>query len=427
MHEVRLGIAGLGTVAQGVLEILRDNGDLLRARTGLDFNVTRVASRSAKPEVDLQGAHFSTDVHDLLADDVDIVVELIGGETVAKDLIEQALLANKGVVTANKAVIALHGNALFGGNAALPLRFEAAVAGAIPIIAAIQQGLVANRLEHVMGIINGTSNYILTAMAEEGAAFADALQTAQELGYAEADPTFDVEGIDAAHKLAILLSLGFDMPFAFEDIYVEGISTITPEDFRYAQELGYRIKHLGIIRTSASNSDKSIEARVHPTLLPQQSLLANVNGVVNAVSVRSDAAGDTLFSGPGAGGSATASAVWSDIVTLGQARIQGGNAPEPQAKPRILPIDEVHSAYYLRIPSKDEPGVFAQVANALSSHNISIEAAIQKEPEPGQDAVSIVILTHTTQEAALDLALAEVAELAQVVGPVARIRVESLG
>jgi len=423
MREVRLGIAGLGTVAQGVLALLRDNGALIRARSGVHFVVTRVASRTPKPEVDLLGGQFSTNVHDLLADDVDIIVELIGGEGIAKELIETALVQDKAVVTANKAVVALHGNTLLGGNATAPLRYEAAVAGAIPIIAAIRQGLVANRFEHVLGIINGTSNYILTAMAEEGAAFADALATAQELGYAEADPTFDVEGIDAAHKLAILLSLSFDVPFSFDQIYVEGISDITPEDFRYAQELGYRIKHLGIIRSHSN----AIEARVHPTLVPQQSLLANVNGVVNAVAVRSDAAGDTLFSGPGAGGSATASAVWSDIVALSRSLDQPANERPNSQQPSILPIDQVCSAYYLRIPSKDEPGVFAQVANALSRHNISIEAAIQKEPEAQQAAVSIVILTQVTKESELDAALTEVSELTQVVGPVARIRVESLG
>ena len=423
MPEVRLGIAGLGTVAQGVLEILRTNGDAIAARTGIDFSVVRVASRTPK-DVDLLGAAFSTDLGDLVADeDVDIVVELIGGETVAKDLIQAALAKGKPVATANKAVIALHGNELLGANTDVPLRFEAAVAGAIPIIQAIQSGLVANRFERILGIINGTSNYILTAMTEQGAAFADALATAQELGYAEADPTFDVEGIDAAHKLTILLALGFDMPFDFDALHVEGITSVTAEDIQYAAELGYRIKHLGILRDEAAG----LEARVHPTLVPRDNLLANVNGVLNAVLVRSDAAGDTMFSGPGAGGSATASAVWSDIVELARNLTRAAEpATEKSQRREIVPIDAISSVYYLRIPTRDEPGVFAEVTKALSSHNISIEAVIQKEPAAGQDAVDIVILTDETRESELNEAMREMQGLAQITGKISRIRVETL-
>ncbi len=423
MQQLRIGIAGLGTVAQGVLQILAENRALIAARAGVDVCVTRVASRRARPEVALGEAVFSTELADLYRhDDVDVVVELIGGETVAYDLIRAARAAGKSVVTANKAVIAAHGNTLLA-ESAVPLRFEAAVAGAIPIIQAMRQGLVANRFEHVVGIINGTCNYILTAMQEQGAAFADALATAQQLGYAEADPSFDVDGIDAAHKLAILLGLAFDTPFNFADIYVEGITAITREDIVYADELGYRIKHLGLARMTPAG----LEARVHPTLVPKTQLLASVNDVLNAVLVKCDAAGDILYSGPGAGGAATASAVLSDVVALGSQR-------QPAATPRsaasatveILSIDDSQSAYYLRIPAKDQPGVFAQVANALSRHDISIEAAIQKQPKTRDDLVAIVIVTQVVRDAEMVAAMAELQSLPQVQGSVARIRLESL-
>ena len=425
MKEIRLGIAGLGTVAQGVLNILATNRSTIAHRCGVVLSVARVASRTAKPDVDLGGAEFSTDLSELYKDEqVDIVLELIGGETVAYPFIEQALAAGKPVVTANKAVIAVYGNALLSGNNTVPLRFEAAVAGAIPILGAIQHGLVANRFERVVGIINGTCNYILTAMQEQGAAFDAALLTAQELGYAEADPTFDVEGIDAAHKLAILLGLAFDTPFNFDDIFIEGITAITSEDIHYADELGYRIKHLGIAKLTQAG----LEARVHPTLVPKTQLLASVNGVLNAVLVKTDAAGNTMYSGPGAGGAATASAVLADVVGLASRMPDppaAKNASIQDAK-QIVPIGQVRSAHYVRIPTRDEPGVFAQVANALSRHEISIEAAIQKEPHASQDLVAIVILTQVTLEADIVAALAEVSKLPQVTGSIARIRVETL-
>jgi homoserine dehydrogenase len=425
VKQVRIGIAGLGTVAQGVLGIIKDNGSLIAGRAGIDLGVARVASRTPKPEIDLLGASFSTSLPDLYQDpDVDLVVELIGGDTVAKDLIEQSLAAGKPVVTANKAVIALHGNHLFASNRQVPLKFEAAVAGAIPIIQAIQQGLVANRFEHVMGIINGTCNYILTAMDVQGMSFEDALAKAQELGFAEADPTFDVEGIDAAHKLTILLALAFDTEFNFDNVYVEGISKVTAEDIRYADELGYRIKHLGIVRDTGDG----LEARVHPTLVPKSELLANVANEQNAVLVKSDAAASTLFSGPGAGGAATASAVLADVVAIARTlgSDENGRAAPLDAGPRIVPMKDVVCPNYLRIPTLDRPGVFAQVANALSSHDISIEAAIQKEPQAAQDSVAIVMLTNETSEDAVNAAMDEVARLDDVTGEIARIRVESL-
>lgn len=411
-----MGIAGLGTVAQGVLELLAANRDLIRQRSGVEVNVVRVASRRAKPEVDLQGADFSTNVMDLLSDQrVDVVVELIGGEQLAKELIVGATSAGKAVVTANKAVIALHGNDLSQQH----LRYEAAVAGAIPIIQALQKGLVGNRFSGLSGIINGTCNYMLSAMEDEGVGFDDILQRAQALGYAEADPTFDVDGIDAAHKLTILMALAFGTGFEFPKVYVEGIRAITLVDIRYAAELGYRIKHLGILRNTALG----IEARVHPTLVPQSELVANVNGVLNAVQVVSDAAGKTLFSGPGAGGAATASAVVADIVAWADGAATSEAAEATTSAVPVLSIEQVSSAYYLRVPSRNEPGVFAEVAQILSAHGISIDAVIQKDGHEQGELVDIVLLTEEILEARMNQAVTELQALASVTGEVMRIRV----
>lgn len=411
-----MGIAGLGTVAQGVLELLAANRDLIRQRSGVEVNVVRVASRRAKPEVDLQGADFSTNVMDLLSDQrVDVVVELIGGEQLAKELIVGATSAGKAVVTANKAVIALHGNDLSQQH----LRYEAAVAGAIPIIQALQKGLVGNRFSGLSGIINGTCNYMLSAMEDEGVGFDDILQRAQALGYAEADPTFDVDGIDAAHKLTILMALAFGTGFEFPKVYVEGIRAITLVDIRYAAELGYRIKHLGILRNTALG----IEARVHPTLVPQSELVANVNGVLNAVQVVSDAAGKTLFSGPGAGGAATASAVVADIVAWADGAATSEAAEATTSAVPVLSIEQVSSAYYLRVPSRNEPGVFAEVAQILSAHGISIDAVIQKDGHEQGELVDIVLLTEEILEARMNQAVTQLQALASVTGEVMRIRV----
>ncbi len=339
----------------------------------------------------------------------------MGGEDSAKDLIVGAIAQGKAVVTANKAVIALHGNELARQN----LRYEAAVAGAIPIIQALRQGLVANRFSGLSGIINGTCNYMLSAMEEEGVGFDEILQRAQALGYAEADPSFDVDGIDAAHKLTILMALAYGTGFEFSKVYVEGIRAVTPVDIGYASELGYRIKHLGLLR----NTNAGIEARVHPTLVPRSELMAHVNGVLNAVQVVSDASGKTLFSGPGAGGAATASAVVADIVASG---ITGGNSVADQKAARtvpIMPIEEITSAYYLRIPSRNEPGVFAEVAQILSSHDISIDAVIQKDGHDQGDLVDIVLLTQETLEARMNQALGQLQRLAAITDQVMRIRV----
>lgn len=416
MKTISVGIAGLGTVAQGVLELLAANRDLIEQRSGLTIKILRIASRTSKSEVDLHGAEFSTDVIDLLNDSrLDVIVELMGGEDSAKDLIVGAIAQGKAVVTANKAVIALHGNELARQN----LRYEAAVAGAIPIIQALRQGLVANRFSGLSGIINGTCNYMLSAMEEEGVGFDEILQRAQALGYAEADPSFDVDGIDAAHKLTILMALAYGTGFEFSKVYVEGIRAVTPVDIGYASELGYRIKHLGLLR----NTNAGIEARVHPTLVPRSELMAHVNGVLNAVQVVSDASGKTLFSGPGAGGAATASAVVADIVASG---ITGDNSVADQEAARtvpIMPIEEITSAYYLRIPSRNEPGVFAEVAQILSSHDISIDAVIQKDGHDQGDLVDIVLLTQETLEARMNQALGQLQRLAAITDQVMRIRV----
>ncbi|MDP7389358.1 MAG: homoserine dehydrogenase [Pseudomonadales bacterium] len=416
MKTISVGIAGLGTVAQGVLELLAVNRDLIEQRSGLTIKILRIASRTSKPEVDLHGAEFSTDVIDLLNDSrLDVIVELMGGEDSAKDLIVGAIAQGKAVVTANKAVIALHGNELARQN----LRYEAAVAGAIPIIQALRQGLVANRFSGLSGVINGTCNYMLSAMEEEGVGFDEILQRAQALGYAEADPSFDVDGIDAAHKLTILMALAYGTGFEFSKVYVEGIRAVTPVDIGYASELGYRIKHLGLLR----NTNAGIEARVHPTLVPRSELMAHVNGVLNAVQVVSDASGKTLFSGPGAGGAATASAVVADIVASG---ITGDNSVADQEAARtvpIMPIEEITSAYYLRIPSRNEPGVFAEVAQILSSHDISIDAVIQKDGHDQGDLVDIVLLTQETLEARMNQALGQLQRLAATTDQVMRIRV----
>jgi homoserine dehydrogenase len=424
-------MCGLGTVAQGVLQVLATNRESITRRAGREIRVTRVASRRAKPEVELGGAEFSTDVHALARDpDIDVLLELIGGEDTALELVTSALARGTPVVSGNKAIVALHGNELLplAAQHGAHLGFEAAVAGSIPIVASLNRSLAANQHEWLAGIINGTSNFILSAMTQSGRAFSDALAEAQALGYAEADPTFDVEGIDAAHKLTILTALAFDVGFDFHSVYTEGISRLTAEDIGYARQLGYRIKHLGIAR----RREHGIEARVHPVLVPEQHLLASIGDAMNAVLVHSNAAGDTLYSGAGAGALPTASAVVADLIDLarGTARLP---APVGDVDLPILPITETDSAYYLRIPSVDRPGAFARVATILSEREISIEAAIQREEarvrtrgaEAGDGAwVPIVILTHSVREAIMNEALEAVQALPDVVGEIMRIRVE---
>jgi len=430
LTEIKLGIAGLGTVAQGVLELIRRNNALMRQRSGVSLRVVRVASRRAKPEIDLQGAHFSTGIEDLLTDpNVDMILELIGGDTTALDLIRRGLAANKPVVTANKAILAAHGNELMAGRGRQLLRFEAAVAGAIPIIQGLTGGLAANRLGGLFGIINGTCNYIFGEMEANGTAFDEVLAEAQRLGYAEADPSFDIDGIDAAHKLTILLALGFTGSFDLSAVFVEGIRHVTVADIRFAQELGFKIKHLGIIQ----NTDAGVEARVHCALVPGDALLANVNGVMNAVQINSDGAGETLFSGPGAGGEATASAVLSDVLALGALMASGNGIGVPSEsdqsserlsdQPAVVSMSNVSCANYLRIPTVDQPGVFAQVTQALSEFSISIDAAIQHEASSNQSAVDIVLLTDDVVEGTMNAALERLQRLDIVAADIVRLRV----
>jgi len=430
LPPLKLGLCGLGTVAQGMLTVLHDNREIVREKAGRDIQVVRVASRTEKPDVDLLGGSFSTDLATVTDDpDLDVVVELIGGEGVALDLVRRTLRAGKAVVTANKAILASKGDELLslvrehGGM----LAFEAAVAGGIPIIATLTRSLVANEIRLLAGIINGTSNYILTAMTESGQSFAEALADAQKLGYAEADPSFDVEGIDAAHKLTILGALAFGVGFKFDEVYTEGISEVSGEDIEYARQLGYQIKHLGLARTGPDG----VQMRVHPTLIPEGHLLASVNGVMNAVLVRGNVTGDTLYYGPGAGALPTASAVVADLIDIAR-----GNRPELPLMTRdnsvtLLGIEDVESGHYLKIPSLDKPGVFARVATLLSEREISIEAAIQKEQaihtETQEAWVPIIILTQPVRESVMNDAIDALQQLPEIVGRIRSIRVEHLG
>ncbi len=433
MKSVNVGICGLGTVGSGTLNVLSRNADLVNARAACPIRVVQVASRRLPEDLPLDGIDTSTDIFDVVRNPaIDIVVELIGGTTVAYELVMEAIANGKHVVTANKALIAEFGHDIF--NAArqqgVVVAFEASVAGGIPIIKSLREGLGANRIQWLAGIINGTTNYILTAMQEEGRDFAEVLQEAQDLGYAEADPTFDVEGVDAAHKLVILASLAFGIPLPFNRVYTEGISNIELQDIAYAREIGYRIKHLGIAR----NTEKGIELRVHPTLVPEKSLIAEVDGVMNSVMVRGDAVGPTLFYGAGAGAEPTASSVVADVIDVARSLncTPESRVPylafmkESLSDHPILPMEEVNTAYYLRMSALDKPGVLSEVAQIMSNQGISIEAIIQKQPTPGQDHVTLIMLTNRAEESDLLTAVRRIEGLTTIAGNVVQIRVESL-
>ncbi|WP_444908404.1 homoserine dehydrogenase [Microbulbifer sp. SSSA008] len=433
-RAVRIGICGLGTVGSGTVNVLARNGREIAARCGRALVIEQIGARRDNAHCDTSQINVTREIFDVANNpNVDILVELIGGTTVAKELVRTAIENGKHVVTANKALIAEHGNELFelAAKHNVTIAYEAAVAGGIPIIKSLREGLVGNQVQWLAGIINGTGNYILTEMREKGRSFDKALAQAQALGYAEADPTFDVEGIDAAHKLVIMASLAFAMPLAFDKVYTEGISRICSEDIRYADELGYRIKHLGIAR----RTDKGVELRVHPTLIPQRRLIANVNGVMNAVLVSGDAVGPTLYYGAGAGDEATASAVIADLVDVARTleakpehRVPAaGVALANQGGTQVLPEEDVITSYYLRIAAHDKPGVMSQVATICSDQGISIEALIQHEPVEGEALVPVVILTSRADEASLRQAVAQIEALETVEGEVVRIRVESLG
>lgn len=433
MKTVNIGICGLGTVGSGTVNVIARNQAEINARAGCSINVIHIGARRDNPKCNTSGIKISRDVFDVVNNpDVDIVVELIGGTTVAKELIFKAIENGKHVVTANKALIAEFGNDIFAAAKArgVAVAYEAAVAGGIPIIRSLREGLAANKIEWLAGIINGTGNFILTEMRDKGRAFADVLAEAQALGYAEADPTFDVEGIDAAHKLVILASLAFGMPLQFDKVYCEGITKIAPEDVTYANELGYRIKHLGVAR----KHDAGVELRVHPTFIPERRLIANVDGVFNAVLVKGDAVGPTLYYGPGAGSEPTASSVIADVVDL--ARMLSAE-PENRVpylgfvsnslqNHTILPMGEIETGYYLRLSAADKPGVLSKVTQILSDQGISIEAIIQKEPKEDQVEVPVIVLTNRVLEKNMDQAIRQIEALDTVLGSVVRIRVESL-
>ena len=435
MKPVKVGILGLGTVGGGTVNVLRRNAEEIARRAGREIIVTRASARNLDRQriCDTQGITLTTDSTEIVNDpEIDVVLELIGGVGLAKDLVLQAIANGKHVVTANKALIALHGNEIFSkaSEKGVMVLFEAAVAGGIPIIKAIREGLSGNRIEWLAGIINGTGNFILTEMRDKGRDFADVLAEAQALGYAEADPTFDVEGIDAAHKLTILASIAFGIPLQFDKAYTEGITQITQEDVEYAEELGYRIKHLGIARKTA----KGIELRVHPTLIPERRLLANVDGVMNAVLVKGDAVGPTLYYGAGAGAEPTASAVVADVVDVVRAMTSDPENRVPHLAFQsdalvdipILSEDEINTAYYLRLTAEDKPGVLADIAHILANHNISIEALIQKEPKEGESSVPLILLTQLTLEKEMNAAISEIEALSTVTGKISRIRLETL-
>ena len=435
LTPVRIGVLGLGTVGGGTVNVLRRNGKEITRRAGRDIVVTRAAARSLDKEriCSTEGISLTTDPDEIVRDpDIEVVVELIGGTDPARRLVLEAIERGKHVVTANKALIAVHGNAIFEAAHArgVMVAFEAAVAGGIPIIKALREGLAGNRIEWLAGIINGTSNFILTEMRERGAAFADVLDKAQRLGYAEADPTFDVEGIDAAHKLTILAAIAFGMPLDFERVYTEGITRVTPEDVGYAEQLGYRIKHLGIARRTAAG----VEMRVHPTLVPERELIANVNGVMNAVLVKGDAVGRTLYNGPGAGAEPTASAVVADLVDVVRTLTTDPNNRVPHlafqpgalASVPMLPIEEAETAFYLKMLASDQPGVLAEIATIFGAAGISIEAVVQPEPPRGAAQAKLVMLTHRVRERQMNEAVARIEALPVIEGRVTCIRLEHL-
>ncbi|HNZ56351.1 MAG TPA: homoserine dehydrogenase [Methylophilaceae bacterium] len=436
MKQLKVGLLGIGTVGGGTYTVLTRNAAEITRRTGVAINVVQVADKNIDHAKVLTGGKLDV-TNDAFAvvnnPNVDVVVELIGGYTLSKDLVLKAIANGKHVVTANKALLALHGNEIFSAaqKAGVIVAFEAAVAGGIPIIKALREGLGANKIEWVAGIINGTTNFILTEMREKGLTYQDVIGEAQRLGYAEADPTFDVEGIDAAHKLTILSAIAFGIPMKFEQAYTEGITKLAQADIQYAEELGYRIKLLGITK----RTDKGVELRVHPTLIPEKRLVANVNGAMNAVVVKGYAVGPTLYYGAGAGAEPTASAVVADLMDV--ARL--ANASVEQRVPYlafqpnsvidlpILPISEVESAYYLRLRASDKPGVLAGVTKILADRNISIDALLQKEPDDNETEADIVILTHVTIEKNMDAAIASIEALPATVGKITRIRMEELG
>ncbi|WP_019022172.1 homoserine dehydrogenase [Thioalkalivibrio sp. ALE23] len=435
MTPVKIGILGLGTVGCGTVNVLARNGTDIAGRAGRGIEVVAAAARDIERErdCDTTGIRLTTDPAAVVDDpEVEVIVELMGGTDAPRDLVLRAIDAGKHVVTANKAMIALYGNEIFerAHSRGVMVAFEAAVAGGIPIIKAIREGLAGNRIEWLAGIINGTGNFILTEMRDKGRDFEDVLAEAQSLGYAEADPTFDVEGIDAAHKLAILASIAFGIPLQFDRVAVEGISGITREDVGFAAELGYRIKHLGIARRMPDG----YELRVHPTLIPERRLIANVDGVMNAVLVQGDAVGPTLYYGAGAGAEATASAVVADLVDVVRALTTDPEnrvphlafQPDALSERPVVALEDVQTSFYLRLRAQDRPGVLADITRILGEHGISIEAILQREPDPERGEATIIMLTHAVREGAMNQAITAVEQLPHLLTPITRIRMEAL-
>ena len=436
MKPINIGLLGIGTVGSGTFTVLKRNQEEIARRAGREIVIKIIADRDidkARKIVGDDGTLITSDANEVVTHpDVDIVVELIGGYTTAKELTLKAIANGKHVVTANKAMLASHGTEIFSAAEmqGVMVAFEAAVAGGIPIIKALREGLTANRIEWIAGIINGTGNFILSEMRSKGLSFDTVLEQAQELGYAEADPTFDIEGIDAAHKISIMASIAFGIPIQFDKVYTEGITKLTGEDISYAEELGYRIKLLGITKKTS----KGIELRVHPTLIPSRRLIANVEGVMNAVVVKGDSVGPTLYYGPGAGAEPTASAVVADLVDVTRMHTVDPKQRVPHlgVQPNllldipILPMEEVETSYYLRLQALDRPGVLADITCILAELEISIDAMVQKEPKKNEEQVDIIVLTHLSVEKNINAAIAKIEELTSVMGKITRIRLEEL-
>ncbi|HYD95434.1 MAG TPA: homoserine dehydrogenase [Noviherbaspirillum sp.] len=435
MKPIKVGLLGIGTVGSGTFNVLQRNQEEIMRRAGRRIEITMVADLNTARAKELTGGKCEvvSDANLVVANpEIDIVIELIGGYGIAKDLVLKAIANGKHVVTANKALLATHGNEIFKAaqEKGVMVAFEAAVAGGIPIIKALREGLTANRIQWIAGIINGTTNFILSEMRDKGLDFDVVLKEAQRLGYAEADPTFDIEGVDAAHKATIMSAIAFGIPVQFDKAHVEGITKLQATDIRYAEQLGYRIKLLGIAKRTAGG----IELRVHPTLIPAKRLIANVEGAMNAVLVQGDAVGATLYYGKGAGSEPTASAVIADLVDITRLATADPEhrvphlafQPDSMTDIPILPMSEVTTSYYLRMKVADQPGVLADVTRILADSSISIDAMLQKEPAEGEKMTDIIMLTHETQEKNIVAAIAKIESLQTVVGEVTKIRLEAL-
>jgi homoserine dehydrogenase len=439
LPALKVGLLGIGTVGSGTFEVLKRNQEEIQRRAGRAIIITMVADLDTARAKAIVGSDVEV-VNDarmvVTSPNVDVVVELIGGYGIAKALVLEAIAAGKHVVTANKALLAVHGNEIFAAAQAkgVVVAFEAAVAGGIPIIKALREGLTANKVEWIAGIINGTTNFILSEMRDKGLPFDAVLKQAQALGYAEADPTFDIEGVDAAHKATILGSIAFGVPLSFDQAYVEGISQLEAEDIKYAEQLGYRIKLLGIARRRSINGSDAIELRVHPTLIPAKRLIANVEGAMNAVWVKGDAVGHTMYYGKGAGSEPTASAVIADLVDVARTLDSPAShrvpalafQPGSLLNTPILPIEDVETAYYLRLRVADEPGVLADITRMLADASISLDAVLQREPAEGEHQTDVVLITHQTVEKSVNAALSRIEALPTVLSKVRRIRLEEL-